>query len=125
MMSDDFLPSWEFVGEYLDTMPPCERPFFEGLVNSSRMSLETIMKRRGLWGEALVLHGGDDGVGRHVAHEELAVAGRRDRRGLVVGIGAGADDGRVADPARGLGAEAAGRGAGRQIATDLVHRRFE
>jgi hypothetical protein len=54
------------------------------------------------------------------ANEEFAMAGRRDRAGRVVRIGAGADNGAVADPPGGLAGPSAGRGGGRQIAATIT-----
>ena len=55
-------------------------------------------------------HPGADFVGDGGADEIFARAGGGDRAGAVVGIGAGADQRRVADPAPALAGEAAGRG---------------
>ena len=52
--------------------------------------------------------------------EELAVAGRRDRAGRVVGEGAGADDRAVADPARQFAGHPAGRGRGGEISATIA-----
>ena len=62
-----------------------------------------------------------DFVGDADADEIFARAGRRDRAAAVVGIGAGADDRRIADPAPALAGEAAGRGRGGDMAL-LVER---
>ena len=51
--------------------------------------------------------------------EELPVAGGRDRAGAIVGVGAGADDGRVADAAPALVGHAAGRRGRRQVAVGV------
>ena len=57
------------------------------------------------------------------ADEIFARAGRRDRRRAVVGIGAGADQRRIADPAPALGGQPAGRGRGGDMAVDDRPRR--
>src|SRR5439155_356629 len=51
-----------------------------------------------------------------VANKKFAVPGRRDRAGGIVGVGAGANDRAVADPARSLAGHPAGRGGGGEIA---------
>ena len=53
------------------------------------------------------------------ADEIFARAGRRHRRGSVVGISARADQRRIADPAPALGGQAAGRGRRRDMAVDI------
>ena len=53
------------------------------------------------------------------ADEIFARAGRGDRGRAVVGIGAGADQRRIADPAPALGGQPAGRGGGRDMAVDV------
>ena len=58
-------------------------------------------------------------VGGDGADEIFARAGRRNRGGAVVGIGAGADQRRIADPAPALGGQPAGRGRDRDMAVDV------
>src|SRR5207237_2315040 len=61
-----------------------------------------------------------DFEGGAIADEELAVAGRRHSAGRVVGIGAGADDRTVADPARCFPCHPTGRGGGGEIALAIT-----
>ena len=69
---------------------------------------------------AAMAHARRDLVRDAEADEELAVAGRRDRAGRVVGKGAGADDRAVADPARQFAGHPAGRGRGGEIAATVA-----
>jgi hypothetical protein len=61
-------------------------------------------------------------VGDGVPDEDLAGAGTGHATGAVVRVGAGADDGRVADAAVELVRQPAGRGPGRQTAPLQGHR---
>ena len=59
------------------------------------------------------------------ADEVLAAAGRRNRAGRVVGIGAGADDRRIADAAPALVRHAARGGCGREVAIPVARDRAD
>src|SRR5215472_3672137 len=54
-----------------------------------------------------------------IADKEFPVTGRRDRAARIVCIGAGANDGAVADAARRLAGPAAGRSGGRKVAVAI------
>src|SRR5262245_37469761 len=69
--------------------------------------------------DLLVEHAGDDVVGDGVADKDLAGAGAGDAAGVIVGVGAGADERRVADAPGQPVRQPAGRGAGRQVAVTV------
>src|SRR5205823_5052516 len=63
-----------------------------------------------------VLHQRADVMGHDLADEELALSGARDRAGVIVGVGAGTDDGRIPDPPAVLVGEPPGGGGGGEMA---------
>src|SRR2546430_13564692 len=63
-----------------------------------------------------VFHQRADVVGDHLTDEELALSGAGDRAGVIVGVGARTDDGRVADPPAVLVGEPPGGGGGGEMA---------
>src|SRR5262249_2703465 len=73
-----------------------------------------------LHGGLLVEHAGDDVVGDRVPDEQFARPGAGDAAGPVVGVGAGADDGRVPHAAGELVHQPPGRGPGGEVPL-LVH----
>ena len=81
--------------------------------------------RRLLHADALIGDERCDLVADAIAHEIFALAGARDGAAAIAGIGAGADDRRIADAAGGLVGVAAGRGRGREMALGVARDRAD